>query len=106
MWIDDPGRIEMGLTSACDQSVKIGEETIALRRDEEILTEYGHKYSPERFEELAGDAGLETREGWTDDRWQFSVQWLEPSSEQPRRQPAQPEGKLLLPGRMGSAPAF
>jgi dimethylhistidine N-methyltransferase len=69
-------RIEMYLVSQAQQQVRIGDRTIAFAAGERILTEYSHKYRPERFEQLADEAGFRVGRVWTDERNYFSVQYL------------------------------
>lgn len=68
----------MRLRSQCEQVVHLRGYSIEFARNEELITEYCHKYSPEQFEAIAGAAGLDVRKQWTDEQWRFSVQLLEP----------------------------
>ncbi len=76
-YLPDDGRIEMHLVSRVDQSVHIGDATIALERDEPIVTEHSHKYDLDQFGDMARDAGFRLSEHWSDDRDWFSVCLLE-----------------------------
>lgn len=58
VWDADRCRIEMHLLSTRDQRVRIGDRTVAFRRDEPIVTEHCYKYPP------AVLASLLTRSGW------------------------------------------
>ncbi len=69
-------RIEMHLVSTMRQVVTIGGETFSFDKGETIHTENSHKYSPERFAELAGPAGWDVEQIWTDDKDYFSIQLL------------------------------
>jgi L-histidine Nalpha-methyltransferase len=69
------GRIEMHLVSLREQSVSLGGETFYFDAGETIRTEYSHKYTLEEFGAMAGRAGFEVAEVWTDDRNLFSVQY-------------------------------
>jgi dimethylhistidine N-methyltransferase len=77
VWNEQDGRIEMHLVSRRPQRVRLGGEEIAFSEGEFITTEYSYKYTPDGFEALAGQAGFETRQMWTDDKEWFSVWYLE-----------------------------
>jgi len=107
VWIEDEARVELGLVSECDQSVALGEAEIAFAEGEQLLTGSAYRYSPELLAEVAGEAGLGLQSAWSDDSSHFSVQLLEPVNQGTSRQaPGVPEAGLLLPGRLGNAPAF
>lgn len=72
---ESEGRIELRLISVREQSVRIGGETFAIGRGEGILTEYSHKYTPESFAAMAGDAGFRVTRVWMDADRLFSVQF-------------------------------
>src|SRR5206468_7997252 len=63
----DAGRIEMYLISESDQFVHLDEQRFHFRRAEKIVTEFSYKYSSEEFSALAGKAGFEFAQIWTDD---------------------------------------
>ena len=69
----DAGRIEMYLISESDQFVRLDEQRFHFRRAEKIVTELSYKYSPEEFSALAGKAGFEFAQMWTDDARLFGV---------------------------------
>lgn len=69
----DAGRIEMYLISESDQFVRLDEQRFHFRRAEKIVTEFSYKYSPEEFSALAGQAGFEFAQMWTDDARLFGV---------------------------------
>jgi dimethylhistidine N-methyltransferase len=69
-------RIEMRLVSERAQVVRIGGEVFEFEPGEHIVTEYSHKYSPEGFEQLAGEAGFEVEQVWFDEERLFSIQYL------------------------------
>ena len=75
---DEQHRIEMHLVSQRVQQVRVADRQFTFEAGETIRTEYSHKYTPERFEALARQAGLAVREQWTDDRRWFGVFYLEP----------------------------
>jgi dimethylhistidine N-methyltransferase len=67
------GRIEMYLISQIDQFVHLDEQKFHFRRGEKITTEYSYKYAPNGFAALAGQAGFEIVQMWTDDARLFGV---------------------------------
>ena len=69
----DAGRIEMHLISESDQFVHLDQQRFHFRRAEKIVTEFSYKYSPEEFAALAGKAGFEFAQMWTDDARLFGV---------------------------------
>ncbi len=72
-WNETESRIEMHLVSRENQAVTVGGESLQFAEGETIHTENSHKYTPERFEELAGRAGWQLTELWTDDNHHFGV---------------------------------
>lgn len=107
LWIEDEDRVELGLVSECDQAVALGGAGIAFAEGEQLLTGSVYRYSPGMLAQIAGEAGLGLRSAWTHDSSRFSVQLLEPVNQGESRQaPGVPETGLLLPGRLGNAPAF
>jgi dimethylhistidine N-methyltransferase len=79
VWVEAEQRIEMHLVSAVNQAIRIGAAVIRMLRGDFIRTEYSHKYTPERFAQLAGLAGWGVQQAWTDERGWFSVQLLTPA---------------------------
>jgi dimethylhistidine N-methyltransferase len=77
-WNDEASRIEMHLVSLREQVVRVAGEAIHFARGETIHTENSYKYAPERFTELAEQAGWRSVEIWTDPARLFSVHLLEP----------------------------
>jgi L-histidine N-alpha-methyltransferase len=73
---EQKSRIEMRLISLRRQTVDIADESFEIKDGEYIVTEHSHKYSPDRFESMAGQAGFEAQEFWTDAEKLFSVQYL------------------------------
>lgn len=69
-------RIEMRLISLDRQSVRVAGETFDFDEGEYIVTEHSHKYSLERFAEMACEAGFTRHRCWTDADELFSVQYL------------------------------
>ena len=73
IWNATQSRIEMHLESRRQQTVKVLDRTFDFAAGERIHTENSHKYSLDGFTELAGKAGFETLERWTDANTLFSV---------------------------------
>jgi dimethylhistidine N-methyltransferase len=69
-------RVEIYIKSLVSQSLHIGEQTFALGAGEMIHTEYSHKYTVERFSELAADSGFERQAVWTDPKNYFAVMFF------------------------------
>jgi len=67
------GRIEMHLISEIDQFVYLDDQKFHFRRGEKIITEFSYKYAPEEFAALAGKAGFEFIQMWTDAARLFGV---------------------------------
>jgi dimethylhistidine N-methyltransferase len=76
-YLAEPGRIEMQLLSACEQSVDLGGTDIHFDAGEIIVTEHSHKYDLPEFEALAGEAGFRMSHQWSDPQQWFSVCFLE-----------------------------
>ena len=76
-FVESEGRIEMRLISEVDQSVQIGNASIAMSAGEHIVTEHSHKYDLQQFEEMARAAGFRLTRQWSDERDWFSVCFLE-----------------------------
>ena len=66
-------RVEISLVSRRDQRVALDDQSILLEEDEQIITEYSHKYTIDGFAALAAEVGLTLRRSWTDDRQMFAV---------------------------------
>jgi len=66
-------RIEMHLYSRKEQNFEVAGETIYFHEGESIHTENSYKYTPERFEMLANNAGFELVKTWTDPQKYFGV---------------------------------
>lgn len=78
VWEERAGHIEMRLVSTRDQRVRIPDGngahvTVPFATDEWIVTEHSRKYSPDEFAELAGAAGWDVEQVYTDERELFSV---------------------------------
>ncbi len=70
------GRVEIRLVSEQDQEFTLGHETFSIGKDEAILTEYSHKYTPEGFAAMGEAAGFRVERVWMDAEKLFSVQYL------------------------------
>lgn len=69
-------RIEISIVSLRDQQVKIADQVFALKKNEEILTEYSHKYTIDGFARLAAQHGFALHQSWTDHQERFAVLYL------------------------------
>ena len=67
------GRVEIHVVSQCNQTVTIGNRTFEFEADEQVLTEYSHKYTIEGFVALASTAGFVLHKQWTDENNLFAV---------------------------------
>ena len=79
VWNAAESRIEMHLVSLRRQLVRVGDDFVQFGTDEALISEYSHKYTPERFAALANAAGWSVAQAWTDPRRWFSVQRLVPA---------------------------
>ena len=73
-------RIEMHLVSTVAQEVTVAGRRFRFAAGETLHTEHSHKYTAERFDELARLAGLRVVDRWTDAREWFAVFFLEAAS--------------------------
>jgi L-histidine Nalpha-methyltransferase len=74
---DALGRVEMHLDCRRDTVVRLGHCELSLRAGQSIHTENSWKYTPAGFRQLAGRAGFEAVDVWTDPRGWFSVHLLQ-----------------------------
>jgi L-histidine N-alpha-methyltransferase len=77
-WNAAQSRIEMHLVSKRQQRVSAAGETFDFAKGETIHTENSHKFTLDRFQTLARDAGWLPSEAWTDTASFFSVHVLTP----------------------------
>lgn len=70
------GRIEMNIVSLTDQSVRIDGQTIRFQSGETIRTEHSYKYTVDEFQDLAAEAGFQTKRVWRDPNQLFSLHYL------------------------------
>lgn len=73
LYNNDYGRIEMHLTSLCDQVVDIEDHEFYFFRGETIHTENSYKYSVDEFISLSSQAGFTSKQVWVDNNQLFSV---------------------------------
>lgn len=73
---DEQNRIEMRLISLCRQTVQFCGSAIDLAEGEYIVTEHSYKYPPDRFDDMARQAGFEPCQTWSDPDNLFSVRYL------------------------------
>lgn len=67
------GRVEIGLVSGCEQTVRLAGEVFRFAPGEEIRTEFSHKYTIGGFSEMACPAGFALGRTWTDPLQRFAV---------------------------------
>lgn len=66
-------RIVISIQSLCAQTVCVREHKIEFEANEEILTEYSHKYTVEGFAKFAGEHGFSLHQHWTDEQNLFGL---------------------------------
>lgn len=66
------GRVEIGLVSLNDQSVRLDDHVFTFTRDEFIQTQFAYKFTIEEFQALAARAGYSVEAAWTDRDGLFS----------------------------------
>lgn len=71
------GRIEMSLVSLKDQTVHLNGADIPFYKGETLRTEHSYKYSIAEFQELAAQAGFQSKQVWTDPQQLFSLHYLQ-----------------------------
>lgn len=72
----EAGRVEIGLVSLRDQSVRLNEHEFTFVRDEFIQTQFAYKFTIDEFQALAARAGFEPEAAWTDRDDLFSCHML------------------------------
>lgn len=75
-WNPTHNRIEMNLISEKDQEVTIGENSFSFAAGEHILTEYSHKFTLDKVDEIAQKAGWQRVQTWTDPQKWFGLHLL------------------------------
>lgn len=73
VWAPIPARMELFIRSKRDQVVRVAGRRFRLRADEDILTEYSHKYTQASIIELTRAAGFGRATIWTDPQERFGV---------------------------------
>ena len=80
VWNAGKSRIEMHLEAREAQQFQVAGRSFELAKGERLHTENSHKFTPESFQALAGSAGFEVLESWSDPAELFSLHWLEPKA--------------------------
>ena len=78
-WQSEQSRIAMALVSRVEQTVRLAGRSWLFSAGEPLITEYSIKYSPEAFLALAGRAGWQGVERWSDPAGDLSLHLLEPA---------------------------
>jgi dimethylhistidine N-methyltransferase len=73
IWNAGESRIEMHLVSRRDQAVRVAGRVFSFESGETIHTENSHKFTPEGFEALAGEAGWRALRRWISPEPAFAV---------------------------------
>jgi dimethylhistidine N-methyltransferase len=73
---DTRGRVEMHIASIKSQTVELDGTSIRFDEGETIHTENSYKFTIEEFQRLAGQAGFEPVNAWTDPSNLFSLHYL------------------------------
>ena len=76
-WNEADSRIEMHLRSLKQQTVVVADGSFDFAEGETIHTENSRKIDPERFSDMARQAGWELTHHWTDEKKLFAVMLLE-----------------------------
>lgn len=66
-------RIEMYLVAKSDMNVNISGEIFSLKKDEEICTEYSHKYTVDQFTSYCTSSGFSLIDNYVDENEYYSV---------------------------------
>jgi dimethylhistidine N-methyltransferase len=69
-------RVEISISSLCNQQVLIDNQKIEFTQGEEIHTEYSHKYTIDGFAKLAAGFGFSLHKYWIDEQNFFGVLYL------------------------------
>jgi len=75
-WKPEHSHIEMALVSQRPQQVELAGRVWAFEAGEALITETSAKYSPEAFLDLAGSAGWQGAERWSDPAGDLSLHLL------------------------------
>lgn len=79
VWNDTRSRVEMHLVAKRDVAFTVSGRTFDMAAGETIHTENSHKFTVDRFTELAASADLSVKTHWSDERGYFTLYWLERS---------------------------
>lgn len=74
------GRVEMRLKSVVDQGTRIDGTPVCLAKGEAVRTQCAYAHDLEAVLSLAREAGLHMTDAWLDDRSDYGLLYLEPSS--------------------------
>jgi L-histidine Nalpha-methyltransferase len=77
-WNEGESRIEMHLRSVRDQAARVLGRRFVFRHGETIHTENSHKFTPDSFRAIAGEAGWAPADLWIDPDRLFSVHVMVP----------------------------
>ena len=77
IWNADAARVEMHLVSKRDIEFSVSGQAFKMKAGETIHTENSHKFTIQRFSELAESAGLTVKRDWSDAHGYFTLYWLE-----------------------------
>lgn len=72
----EPFRVEAHLVARGPQAIRLDGETVTLADGEGVRTDTSHKYPPEAFRALAGEAGWRPERVWLDPDGLFSLHLL------------------------------
>jgi L-histidine N-alpha-methyltransferase len=75
-YVSEPGYVEISLVSRREQIVTVAGRSFGFEQDEAIHVENSHKYAIDEFALLAGNAGFDSVDVWTDEDALFSVHLL------------------------------
>ncbi len=73
---EEKSRVEMHLCSDRIQNIKIANREFSFAKGETIHTENSYKYSLEKFEKTASQAGLQIKQYWQDSQKYFTIYYL------------------------------
>ena len=66
-------RVDISIQSLKAQTVSVRDHKFEFEAEEEILTEYSHKYTVEGFAKMAGEHGFSLHQHWTDEHKLFGL---------------------------------
>jgi len=78
-WQEGKQRIEMALVSRCRQELHLLGRSWLFEKNEPLVTEHSHKFTPERFAALAHEGGWTARPIWSDPDDEVALLLLEPA---------------------------